>query len=110
MLFPNHDWNSSVTESGMQFTNMCWKYMRFKKASKGFRCCVCRAEHKPGIHYIGDSYNKICMKCAPTYMKNTIDGFNIWLEHIQNNIDIFKTNEQKWMKEVLAGAIEHSND
>lgn len=105
MLFSNHNRCSGVEDSHMHFPAICWRYMRFKKARVGFRCVVCDTNHAKGMRYIGDGWVKTCMKCAPTYMNNTIKGFEEWMAYIKENIEICKANEGKWMKDALVGSL-----
>jgi hypothetical protein len=106
MLFSNHNRFSGAEDSHMKFPAICWRYMRFKKARVGFCCVVCDTRCAKGMRYIGYRYVKTCMKCAPTYMKNTVKGFEEWIQYIKDNIEICKTNEGKWMKDALVGSLE----
>jgi len=111
MIFPNVSWfekgflKDYPEKSSMIFTTTSRNYFRFKKARTEFTCVICDAHHKPGMRYIGDSFCKICMKCSPYYMKNTVDGFKEFILQIKKNM---KTQEQKnsaWTKDALVGSL-----
>jgi len=82
------------------------RFLGLIKSRKDSECHVCDKIIPEKSYCLGSGYAKICLKCAPKFLKNFIDSLEIYKSDVGFVLKDLKDNNDKYIKNNMLANLE----
>lgn len=114
-IFNNFDYKYEYDSDGVPHLKMIrigltpskqfFKDLKFSKATVPFRCRTCEKDRPKNTRYLCSNYDKICIKCAELWIKNSIKTMGEAKEELNITLKNFNDNKADWERDMVIGAL-----
>ncbi len=105
-LGSNRVLNKEKSWNGYHVLQATYNFHKFKKSQSEFKCVICGDKFPKKSRYIGaTSSEKICIKCAGEWFKNSEISLNQIKDSLRHNAQILYDNKEKWEEEMVLNSL-----